>query len=383
MTDTSNDVTEIRKGHAIPKQRLLQYLKQNIAGFQGGLDVKQFGYGQSNPTFLLTDQGSGKQFVMRKRPSGPIVSKTAHRVDREYKVMKALSQTNVPVPKMYVLCEDDSIVGASFYIMEFKKGRIFKSPDLNDLPKKERRGIWLALIDVLARLHNVDFRSVGLEKFGRSFGYFERQTKSLSAVSKLQLASDPSVPEIPEFDRLVNILNEQRPADAVSIVHGDFKMDNCIFHPTEPRVIAVIDWELSTIGHFGADLGNSFSPFYFPEDGDAYGSTIFGPPLSPAAALEQGLPSKEEMLNHYCNRRSPVMDFNAIRKEMYYYVGFFCWKNSIITQGVQSRVAKGQASSANAAMVGQLTPILGGLSKYMLDKYMEGHDGEKKLPSKM
>ena len=243
-----------------------------------------------------------------------------------------------------------------------------------ELPKQDRRDIWLALIDVLAKLHNVDFRQVGLEKFSRSIGgYFKRQLNSLSNVSKAQLEVSPDVPEIPEFHTLVQILNDNSPKDNVSIVHGDFKMDNCIFHPTEPKIIAVIDWEMSTIGHYGGDLGNSLSPFFMPEDRPP----VFGPTLAPSRCIELGLPSINEILNLYCNRRSPVLDLMQLKSEMYYYVGFFCWKNSIITQGIAARVAIGQASSAQANMVGQLTPILGELSKYMLDKFMT--NGSSKL----
>jgi aminoglycoside phosphotransferase (APT) family kinase protein len=369
MTDTSSDVTEIRQGHALNIPKLTHYLTSHISSFQGPMTIKQFGHGQSNPTFLITDTATDVQYVMRKRPPGKIMSKTAHRVDREFKVMQALQHTKVPVPEMYVLCEDLSVVGQAFYIMEFKKGRIFKDASLAELPKAERRGIWLALIDVLATLHNVNFRAVGLETFGRDHGYFSRQLKSLTKVSKAQLAASAAVPGIPFFDELVSILQEQQPQDSVSIVHGDFKMDNCIFHPTEPKVIAVIDWELSTIGHYGADLGNSLSTFFVP--GDGVGS-IFGNAMDPASCIALGIPSREEILQVYCSSRTPVLPLNVIVSEMYYYLGFYCWKNAIITQGIAARVARGQASSAKAASIGALTPVFGDLSKYMLEIYAKG-----------
>ena len=367
MTDTRGDVTAVR-GPAFDVAALARHLAAHLPGFAPPLrDVSQFGHGQSNPTFLLRD-GAGAEFVLRKRPSGEIVSKTAHRIDREFRVMQALgrSQSGVPVPEMLLLCEDAGVIGAAFYIMEFKRGRIFKDTALKDAPRAQRRAIWLALVDVLARLHNVDFRACGLEGFGRDKEYFARQTRSLSRVRQAQRAVDDRVPAIPHFDALVRAINEKQPRDAVSIVHGDFKMDNCIFHPTKPEVIAVIDWELSTIGHYGADLGNSLSPFFITE-GDPRG-VLLGTPLHPRACRELGLPSKEELMAAYCRRRAPRLDVTRLANEMYFYVGFFCWKNAVIAQGIAARFVTGQASSPHAEAVGRFTPMLGELAALMLGK---------------
>jgi len=374
MTDTAEDVTTVREGHALDVDKVEKYLVANkLPGFSPPLTVKQFGHGQSNPTFLL--QGTGPaQFVLRKQPPGQILSKTAHRIDREYQMMNCLADTPVPVPKMFLLCMDDEVVGKPFYIMEFMQGRIFKDPALPECEPAERRALWFALIDALAAVHNVDFVAVGLGEFGRQGGYFERQTTSLSKVSAAQLAVDPEeVPEIPDFDLLANMLRQLQPKDAVSIVHGDFKMDNCIFHPTESRVIAMIDWEMSTIGHFGADMGNCLSPYFMPEDAPP----LFGTSLPPNVAAELGLPTREEIMEHYCDQRQPKSDFQELSAEMLFYVGFFCWKNAVICQGIAARVARGQASSAHASIVGSLTPLLGELSMMMLKEFQQKRAGSK------
>lgn len=360
MTSTEEDVTEIRKGHALDTEKLQEYLLRNVSGFQAPLQVQQFGFGQSNPTFLLRD-GQDKAYVLRKQPPGKLISKTAHRIDREYNIMRALSGTDVPVPKMVVLCEDDAVIGKPFYVMEFLRGRVFKDPTLPELPKEARRAHWFALMDVLAKLHNVDFRAVGLESFGKAGGYFERQTHSLSKVSQAQEAVGDMVPKIPDFNHLVAVLRSQQPKDAVSICHGDYKMDNVIFHPHEPRVIGIIDWEMSTLGHFGADLGNSLGPFFLDE-------RILAPMggLTPEVVAEEGLPSREELLQHYCSRRTPQLAPSDELKNMWYYCGFHAWKLGIIAQGIAARSLKGQASSKNASVMGEFVPILAEVARDLL-----------------
>jgi len=223
MASTAEDVTEVRAQHVLDTAKLETYLgSAGLSWFKTPLNVQQFGHGQSNPTYLIKcDGGKGRAFVLRKQPPGDILSATAHRIDREYTMMKALNQTDVPVPEMYHLCMDESIIGKPFYIMEFCNGRIFKDPSLPELSKEDRHKCWMSLLETLAKIHNVDFRAVGLEKFGRAGGYFERQIKSLSKVSAAQAAVDPvKVPKIPQFEETGKRLVSEQPKDMVSICHG-------------------------------------------------------------------------------------------------------------------------------------------------------------------
>ncbi|CAK9109625.1 Acyl-CoA dehydrogenase family member 10 (ACAD-10) [Durusdinium trenchii] len=371
-SSTETDVTEVREQHVLDVDKLTTYLTgQQLSWFKGPLTVKQFGHGQSNPTYLFRcDDGKGRAFVLRKQPPGTIISKTAHRIDREYQMMDALGSTDVPVPEMYHLCMDESIIGKPFYIMEFCQGRIFKDTTLKELPKGDRAQCWRSLMETLAKVHNVNFKAVGLDGYGREGGYFERQVKSLSKVSAAQEAVDPAkVPKIPQFKELGERLARDRPEDHISICHGDFKMDNVIFHPTEPRVIAVIDWEMSTIGHYGADIGNCLAPLYAPtaeedEEIGASGLAAIMNSISEADAANLGLPSRSDLLQHYCAARRPALDFSVELSNVWYYLAFYWWKTAVIFQGIAARSVKGQASSPIAEMVGQATPLVGRLATY-------------------
>lgn len=286
-----------------------------------------------------------------------------------------------PVPEMYHLCMDESVIGKPFYIMEFCDGRIFKDASLSGLAKEERAQCWMSLMDALAKIHNVDFRKVGLEGYGRAGGYFERQVKTLSKVSAAQEAVDQErVPKIPGFAAAGQRLVADQPADAVGICHGDFKMDNVIFHASEPRVIAVIDWEMSTIGHYGADIGNALAPFFLPEpagDEASQGLSAIMPGVSPAVAAELGLPSRRDLLKHYCACRRPALDFSAEAAWAWYYLAFYWWKTAVILQGVAARSVKGQASSQFAELVGKGTPVVGKLALFALEQF----DAQRKHPS--
>jgi len=367
---TDEDVTEVRGSHALDIPVLEKYLSSvGLSWFKGPLQVKQFGHGQSNPTYLITcNGGQGIPFVLRKQPPGTMISKTAHRIDREFEMMKALHSTQVPVPEMYHLCMDESIAGKPFYIMEFCKGRIFKDVRLLHLTPQERAQCWRSLVETLAKIHNVDYQKVGLEGFGKSGGYFQRQVKTLTKVSAAQEAVD-NVPKIPKFQELGQRLVHDQPRDLVSICHGDYKMDNVIFHPTESRVIAVIDWEMSTIGHYGADIGNCMAPLFAPNLADDAGIAAIMNNISLEEAVKLGLPSRESLVAHYCNCRTPAFDIVQEMSWIWYYLAFYWWKTSVILQGIAARSARGQASSPVAQLVGQATPVMGKLADYAFKQF--------------
>lgn len=207
----------------------------------------QFGFGQSNPTYQLT-AADGTRYVLRKKPPGPLVSQTAHRIEREYRIIRALEKTDVPVPKAYCLCEDESIIGTPFYIMEFLDGRIFEDPVIPSVLPDHRRVIWADAVRTLAKLHRVDPRSVGLEDFGKHTGFYTRQVKTWRAVCDAQAAvrdveTREAVGHLPHFAELMEFFADERqqPADRGTLIHGDFKIDNLVFHKTEPRVIGIIE----------------------------------------------------------------------------------------------------------------------------------------------
>jgi aminoglycoside phosphotransferase (APT) family kinase protein len=337
-TRTDQDVTEVRTGHALDLARLEAYLgAQGLSWFSGPLVAKQFGHGQSNPTFLIRCAGGrGRPFVLRKQPPGTIINKTAHRVDREYTIMKVLGRPDlrVPVPEMYHLCMDESVLGKPWYIMQFCEGRIFKDASLPELAPPERAACWRSLMETMAAIHSVDFRAAGLEDFGKAGGYFTRQVTTLSTVSAAQEAVDAErVPRIPQFQATGQRLVKEQPADRVGIVHGDLKMDNCIFHPSEPRVIAVIDWEMATIGHFGADVGNCLAPLFAPAadelealDDAARGLSQIMASISQHDAWELGIPAREDLLRHYCACRRPALVFYAELRWVWFYCAFYWWK---------------------------------------------------------
>ncbi|RKP09401.1 kinase-like domain-containing protein [Thamnocephalis sphaerospora] len=355
---SGQSTTSVRQGqvtattilHEVDAVALGNYLAQHISGFTTPIEIRQFSLGQSNPTFLVQEAG-GARYVIRKKPPGQLLSNTAHAVEREFRVLDALGRhTDVPVPRVFHLCEDTSVLGTPFYVMEFVKGRIFSDVRFNTLAPEERRACWLSVVETLAKLHLADYRAIGLADYGRPSDFYARQIRSLQRVSAAQAAvvdsaTGKAVGPIPRLDEMLAWFSRNAVADRTTIVHGDFKVDNVVFHPTEPRVIAILDWELSTIGHPLSDLANLLQPYY---------ASIKGVPMMPAG-LEgnqrpEGVPSADELIKHYCELTAQPY---PIRNWMFS-VAFSFFRLSVITQGIAARVAKGQASSAQATEYAKL-----------------------------
>ncbi|KAF0357976.1 APH-domain-containing protein [Gigaspora margarita] len=321
--------------------KLEQYLVSRIPGFKTPLEVKQFKYGQSNPTYHLIDANK-KNYVLRKKPPGKLLDKTAHAVEREFKVLDALSRnTDVPVPKVYILCEDNEILGTPFFVMEYLKGRIFEEVLFSPLPVEERRKCWYSAIESLAKLHSVNYKSIGLENYGKPSGFYSRQIRSLPKISEKQAATmddeGNKVGPLPRLNEMIQWFKNNEIADDTSIIHGDFKIDNLVFHPTEPRVIGILDWELSTIGHPLSDLANLLMNFFVKDI-----------PYSPIPGLRDvknlSIPSANELIQVYCEksgRQYPIPNFE-------FAIAFTFFRTAVILQGIAARIARKQASSDKA-----------------------------------
>ena len=307
----------------------------HVEGFDGPLTVRQFKGGQSNPTYLL-ESPTGK-YVMRRKPPGKLL-KSAHAVDREFRVISALYAAGFPVPRPYVLCEDEEVVGTIFYIMDFVDGRIFWDLDLPNCDPDERAALYDNANQVIADLHNFDVATIGLNDFGKPGNYFARQ---ISRWSKQYVASETR--EVVPMSRLIDWLPNNIPDDeSVSVVHGDYRLDNMVFHPTEPRVIGVLDWELSTIGHPLGDFTYHLMAWQMPEVG--IGSTgLAGKDLD---AL--GIPSEEAYVEMYCRRtgRDGIANRN-------FYMAYNFFRIAAILQGIAGRVRDGTAASVHAERAGQ------------------------------
>lgn len=322
---------DVLEAHKFDLQRLQDYMLSHVEGFQGPLTASQFKGGQSNPTYLL-EAPSGK-YVMRRKPPGKLL-KSAHAVDREFKVISALYGADFPVPRPYVLCEDEAIVGTMFFIMEYVDGRIFWELDLPGMDRDERAAIYDHTNQTLAQLHNYDVKKIGLEDYGRPGNYFARQ---ISRWSKQYSASQTA--KLASMDNLMKWLPEHVPPDeSTAVVHGDFRLDNMIIHPTEPRVIAVLDWELSTIGHPLGDFTYHLMAWQMPEVG--IGSTgLLGKDLD---AL--GIPTEKDYVATYCERTG--RENGIANRDFYSAYNFF--RIAAILQGIAGRVRDGTAASVHA-----------------------------------
>ena len=268
---------------------LEQWIRDRVPAFNGDLKAEKFAGGQSNPTFKLT--AGDNAYVLRRKPQGILLA-SAHAVDREFKVLSALAPTNVPVPTAVALCEDDDVIGSMFYIMEYLEGRIFWDPALPEVSDDDRYAIYDQMNQVMADMHMVDIHSVGLSDYGKPGNYFERQ---IGRWTKQYRAAETET--IPAMEKLIDWLPKNMPADdgRVSLVHGDYRLDNMIFHPTEPRIIGILDWELSTLGHPLADLAYQLMAWQFPREAGING-------LAGLSRADLNIPNDETYIRLYCER---------------------------------------------------------------------------------
>ena len=332
--------------HVIDIAALQSHLEAHLEGFSGPLTIEKFSGGQSNPTFKLITPDA--VYVLRSKP-GPKAKllPSAHAIEREFTVMRALHGSEVPVPQMHLLCEDESVIGRAFYVMEFMPGRVFWNQSLPEIETSQRAAYYDEMNRVIAALHRVDVNAVGLAGYGKPGNYFERQ------IGRWTKQYQASVTQpIEAMDRLIDWLPANIPASAldasqVSIVHGDFRLDNLVFHPTEPRVIAVLDWELSTLGHPLADFSYHCMSWHI-EPGQFRG--IGGLDL-----VALGLPDEASYVQRYCERTGrtvPGNDAQAMRADWNFYLAYNMFRLAGILQGIAKRVEDGTASSAKAREAG-------------------------------
>ena len=316
---------EVAPAQGFDEAALRAHLESAIPGFGQGMVVQQIKGGASNPTFKLTTQGPDGplHYVLRKKPPGQLLA-SAHQVDREYRVMKALEATDVPVPRMRHLCTDESVIGTAFYVMGFLDGRIFRDATLPGLSPAERAAVYDELNATLARLHKVDYEAVGLTGFGRPDGYFDRQVARW-----IKQYRGAETEHIAAMETLIAELPALIPADqSVAIAHGDYRLENTMFHPTEPRLIAVLDWELCTIGHPLADI--AYNCFLWHSEAQTWGS------LTGVDFAASGIPTEAEYRDAYCRRtgRAAIPDWN-------FYLAFGVFRLASISQGVYRRQLNG------------------------------------------
>jgi aminoglycoside phosphotransferase (APT) family kinase protein len=342
--DANVGTTPVREGFAFDEARLTQWLSTNVDGFVGPLSVEQFRGGQSNPTYKLITPG--KSYVLRRKPPGAIL-KGAHAVEREAQVLIGLGKADFPVAHVYALCTDDAVIGSWFYVMDMVEGRIFWDATLPELAMGERAACYDAMNAAMAALHQVDYAAVDLGEYGKPGNYFARQIGRWSR----QYLDDELAGRDANMDALVEWLPANIPAgEETAIVHGDFRIDNMIFHPAEPRILAVLDWELSTLGHPLADFAYHAMMYRMPPDIVA---GIGG--MDPAAL---GLPSEAEYVAAYCERtgRTEIANWD-------FYLAFNFFRLAAIFHGIKGRALRGSAASAQAWQRAEAFPRLALLAR--------------------
>jgi len=346
-------VKPVEERHRFDIAKLEHYLRGHIGGFAGPLEVEQFRGGQSNPTYRVS--AGGRRYALRRKPPGKLLP-SAHAVDREYRVIKALHGVGFPVARPYVLCEDDSVIGTAFYVMDCVEGRVLWDQALPGMSRSERTAIWDELNRVIALLHTIDYREVGLQDFGKPGNYIARQVERWT---KQYRASETE--RIEAMENLIAWLpGHIPPGDETSIVHGDYRLDNVVFHPTEPRILAVLDWELSTLGHPLADFAYHCMSWRIPP-GKFRG--IEGLPLD-----ELGIPSEREYIDLYCRRTGRA----GIDPSTWdYYLAYNMFRITGITQGIMKRVVDGTAASAHALEAGSKAPVLAELGWQQVERILK------------
>jgi aminoglycoside phosphotransferase (APT) family kinase protein len=325
----------VEERHRIDVAALETFLRNHIKDFRGPLGMEQFKGGQSNPTYRIT-AADGRRFVLRRKPPGKLLP-SAHAVDREYRVIKALHPTGFPVARPHVLCEDESVIGTAFYVMDFVEGRVLWDQSLPGMSRAERAAIWDELNRVISQLHLVDYRAVGLESFGKPGSYIERQ---VARWTKQYQASETEPMEA--MNNLIAWLPKNIPPETgTTVVHGDFRLDNAIYHPAEPRILAVLDWELSTLGDPLADFAYHCMSWHIPP-GQFRG--IGGLNLE-----ELGIPSERAYVAGYCERTGRA-GINPTHWD--FYLAYNLFRIAAILQGIRKRVVDGTAASAHAQDAG-------------------------------
>lgn len=329
--------------HAFDVDQLARWMRGHVPGFSGSaanLTVEQFQGGQSNPTYRI-EVDDGSAFILRRKPQGKLLP-SAHAVDREHRIMAALVGTDVPVPKMIGLCEEPEVIGTAFYLMECVRGRIYWDPTLPEIARESRKDYYAEMNRVIAALHTVDYQAAGLGDFGRSGQFIDRQIARWSKQYHAGCEGEVAAPRLAAVDRLIEWLPARVPAgDETALTHGDFRLDNLIWHPTEPRVLAVLDWELSTLGHPLSDFAYLMMSRHLP-------TGIRGMAGADLATL--GIPGGVDTIADYCGRtgRTDLPDFD-------YYLIFNIFRIAAILHGVWARALQGNASDKRALAMGQLS----------------------------
>lgn len=350
LTSANSGTTPVREGYRFDEAGLAAWMQQNVAGFAGPLTVEQFRGGQSNPTYKLVTPS--RSYVLRRKPPGQLLP-GAHAVEREAKVLSKLGAAGFPVAHMQGLCEDTTVIGTAFYVMDMVEGRVFWDATFPNVPRAERPAYFDAMNATMAQLHSFDPEAIGLGDFGKSGNYFARQIGRWGR----QYQEDELAGRNADMDVVLAWLEANIPADEPGrLIHGDFRCDNMIFHPTEPRVLAVLDWELSTLGHPLADFAYHAMMYRMPPD--------IVPGLGGADIAALNIPSEAEYINAYCRRtgRDGIPGYG-------FYLAFNLFRLAAIFHGIKGRVLRGNAANAQAAQRAEAFPRLAALARQAMEEY--------------